>query len=154
MVGGAAGFSSRSRSTSIVHSVSRAARAPTAASEGAARAPTTPTVTGNSTTVREPCLITMRRTLPSCRISLTRRSRSSPVTLKLSQACRTSPLLEAASTHTGLFQTYERGREKFYFGGLAAGRPLVVGPSKRVLQHVGRHALSENLPVVARGSEV
>src|SRR6185295_14787763 len=97
--------------------------------------------------------------------------------------CRTPPLLQAASTHTGLFQTYERGREKFYCGGargastadtscslvrgkraapVSASAPvparrwfrLVVGPSKRVLQHVAGHVASESLSVVASGPEV
>ena len=52
-------------STSMRQSVSRATRAPIAATAGAARAPTTPTVSGNSATTRSFCRTTTRRTLPS-----------------------------------------------------------------------------------------
>src|SRR4029077_12731862 len=70
------------RSTSIVHSVRTAAMAPTAASTGAITAPTTPTLSGNSATVRPSCcLMTMRRTLPSCTSVLTASTSWSAATL-------------------------------------------------------------------------
>src|SRR5439155_11463958 len=47
-------------STSIEHSLITAASAPTAASTGAKTVPTTPTVSGNSATVRSPCLMMTR----------------------------------------------------------------------------------------------
>src|SRR5206468_4363793 len=89
--GGAGAAASASRSTSIVHSVSRAAAAPSAARPGAATAPTRPTVIGNSATVREPCRMITRRTLPSWMSFFTNLSRSSPFTLNVSHWRRTVP---------------------------------------------------------------
>src|SRR5258708_5059678 len=73
------------RSISIVHSVRTAARAPIAARAGAARAPTTPTVRGNSATLLPWCWITIRRTFPSRTRSMTLSSSSAPSTLTDSQ---------------------------------------------------------------------
>src|SRR5262249_29163857 len=69
------------RSTSIVHSLSAAAIAPTAASTGASTAPMTPTVSGNSTTVCPSCLMMTRRTLPSWTSRRTASTSCSPATL-------------------------------------------------------------------------
>ena len=73
------------RSTSIVHSVTRAAIAPTAASGGARAAPTTPTVSGNSAIVRPSCLMITRRTFPSRMRLLNVSSSSVPLALIDSQ---------------------------------------------------------------------
>src|SRR5438552_5795078 len=65
-------------------SVTSAATAPTAASQGASKTPATPMVNGSSNTVCSPCLMLIRRTFPSLISRLVSASSRSPSTLNSS----------------------------------------------------------------------
>lgn len=86
--GGGTSPSGALRSISMVQSVRRAARAPTAAITGEATTPKTPTVRGKTATTRSPCRTAIWRTLPSRTTARTRSMTCSPVSLMFSQTSR------------------------------------------------------------------